>query len=252
MNADYPTQAQVTGLRKLWKEAFADTDAFLDAFFETAFSTRRCRCIVDGREILAALYWFEVRCAERRFAYLYAVATAEQYRGRGLFSVLLADTKRILTAQGFDGILLVPENDSLGRMYEKFGFFPCTTLRTRTAEAGVEPADFREIGPGEFARLRRMLLPAGSILQEGADLELLASQCRFWKGEKWLAVGRISGQKLVCQEFLGDETAIPGLLRALDVSCGSFRMPGDGESFAYLLPLRENCLLPGYFALALD
>ncbi len=252
MTVDYPQPAQLSGLRILWKEAFGDTDVFLDAFFETGFSPRRCRCVTEDGKVAAALYWFDVACGAQHFAYLYAVATAKSFRGRGLFSALLEDTKRILRSEGFHGILLVPENESLGRMYEKFGFFPCTEVCTLTAAAGVEPAAFREIGPGEFARLRRGMLPPGGVLQEGADLDFLAAQCHFWSGENALAVGQIYDGRLVLQEFLGDETQMPGLLRALDVHVGIARMPGTGEKFAYLLPLRENCLRPGYFALALD
>lgn len=252
MTVDYPTPPQICGLRALWKEAFGDTDAFLDSFFEVAFSSHRCRCVSKNGLVLAALYWFEVSCKDQRFAYLYAVATAKSHRGQGLFSALLADTTQILKEEGFDGILLVPESESLARMYEKFGFFSCTFIREFSAEAGNEPVILHEIGPGEFVRLRRQFLPIGAVLQEGADLNFLSTQCHFWAGENWLAAGLIYDGKLVCQEFLGDDRAIPGLLRALDVPCGSFRGPGKEKPFGYLLPLHKDCLRPGYFALALD
>ena len=252
MTIDYPSAAQIPGLRTLWQEAFGDTDLFLDAFFDAAFSPWRCRCITEKGAVLAVLYWFEVSCGDQRYAYLYAVATAKSHRGRGLFAMLLEDTKRVLQEAGFHGILLVPETESLARMYEKFGFSASTYVREFSAAAADPAVNLREIGPGEFARLRRRSLPAGSVLQEGADLEFLATQCHFWAGEGWLAVGQIYDGKLVCQEFLGDERAIPGLLRALDVPCGQFRTAGAERPFAYLLPLRADCLRPAYFALALD
>ena len=117
MTVDYPTAGAVSGLRELWKEAFDDSDLFLDAFFSHGFSPRRCRCVTENGVVLAALYWFEAPCGESRFAYLYAVATAASHRGKGLFSMILADTKEVLKEAGFDGILLVPENEALGRMY---------------------------------------------------------------------------------------------------------------------------------------
>ena len=252
MTIDYPTPAQVPGLRRLWKEAFGDEDAFLDAFFSLAFSPRRCRCITENGGVLAALYWFEATCGGQRFAYLYAVATAKSHRGRGLFSALLADTKQVLAEEGFDGILLVPENESLGRMYEKFGFCACTTIESHTAAAGELPVFVREIGPAEFAALRRGFLPPEAVLQEGETLALLASQCHFWTGEGWLAVGQIYDGKLGCAEFLGDRSAFPGLLRTLNVPDGTYCTPGKGMPFAYLLPLQPGCMRPGYFGLALD
>lgn len=252
MTIDYPSAAQIPGLRGLWKEAFGDTDVFLDAFFNAAFSSRRCRCIREKGAVLAALYWFEMTVGDQRLAYLYAVATTKSHRGRRLFSALLQDTKQILAEQGFSGILLVPETEELARMYEKFGFSVCTSVREFSVDAGDEAAALREIGSADFARLRRALLPAGGVIQEGETLAFLATQCRFWAGDGWLAVGQMYDGKLVCQEFLGDEKAIPGFLRWLDVPCGDFRVPGMERPFGYLLPLRDDCVCPAYFGLALD
>lgn len=252
MTADYPLPHQILDLRSLWKEAFGDTDEFLDGFFAHGFSPRRCRCITEKGRVICALYWFETTCRGQRFAYLYAVATAAAHRGRGLFSALLADTRKLLTAQGYGGILLVPESGGLARMYEKFGFFPCCAVDKHTVEPAKEPAAFRETGPEEFARLRRTLLPEGGVLQEGAMLRFLASQYHFWAGEDWLAVGQTYDGKLVCQEFLGEQAAMAGLVRALDAAAGTFRTPGNAVPFAWFLPLGADCDRPAYFALALD
>ena len=252
MNVDYPAAGQIAGLRQLWKEAFEDNDLFLDAFFASGFSPCRCRCITVGDTVAAALYWFDVTCDSSRFAYLYAVATAKAHRGQGLCAALLEDTRELLEELGYDGILLVPENESLSRMYEKFGYTPCTAVDTFTASAGEEAIALREVGAAEFARLRRQLLPAGAVIQEGELLDFLATQCHFWAGEDWLAVGQIYDGKLVCAEFLGNRDVDSGLLRALAVPQGTFRTPGGTEPFGWFLPLRGDCERPTYFGLALD
>ena len=252
MIADYPKTEQIPQLRELWKEAFGDTDAFLDAFFSLGFCQNRCRCITENGKVLSALYWFEVTCADSRYAYLYAVATAAASRGQGLFSMLLEDTRQLLMEEGFDGILLVPQTEALGRMYEKFGFFSCATVMCHQISAGAEKIAVREIGPESFRLLRRDMLPDGGVLQEGALLVFLASQCHFWAGEGWLATGQIYDGKLVCQEFLGDPAAMQGLQRVLDVPEGEFRTAGNMRPFAWLLPLTDRCERPAYFALALD
>ena len=252
MTADYPAPSQIPQLRSLWKEAFGDTDVFLDGFYEHGFSPRRCRCITENDTVVSALYWFEVTCGGQRFAYLYAVATAAACRGQGLFSALLEDTKQVLTEEGYDGILLVPETEALGRMYEKLGFSLCTTVDRHSVPAGERPVSFREIGAQTFAALRRRMLPEGGVLQEGAALPFLASQYRFWAGDGWLAIGQVYDGKLVCQEFLGDHSAMAGLVRALGAAAGAFRTPGAAVPFAWLLPLHGGCERPRYFALALD
>ena len=252
MNVDRPTASHIPGLRDLWKEAFGDNDLFLDAFFAHGFSADRCRCVTENGRVLAALYWFEASCEGSRLAYLYAIATAVSHRGRGLFTMLLADTKAVLEKAGYDGILLVPENENLSRMYEKFGFTACTTVNTFSAVAGEKAVPVREIGPAEFARLRREFLPGGAVIQEGETLAFLASQCHFWAGADFLAVGQIYDSKLVCSEFLGNRSAADGLLRALEVPEGIFRTPGEERPFSWFLPLRDLCGRPAYFGLALD
>ena len=252
MKSDYPQPRHVDALRKLWKEAFGDDDAFLDAFFRHGFSPDRCRCMLENDTVTAVIYWFEVTCRGQRLAYLYAVATASAYRGRGLFSALLEDVKQVLTEDGYDGILLVPETAQLSRIYEKFGFTACTTVSHVEVAAGEKPIAFRQLDADAFAALRREMLPEGGVLQEGAMLDFLATQCCFWAGEGWLAAGALQGDELICQEFLGDRAAMAGLVRALNGTQGRFRTTGDTQPFGWILPLRAHCERPSYFALALD
>jgi len=262
-----PGMDRISQLRELWKEAFGDTDAFLDGFFETGFSPRRCRCIVEGGRVVSALYWFEGTLGSCRYAYLYAVATAKVKRGQGLFSALLEDVKQVLTAEGYDGILLLPETESLARMYEKLGFRCCTAVDTwhvraekvrSLALAGShlprqrEASPVRQISAAAYAALRRSRLPAGAVLQEGDWLPFLDTQYRFFEGEDFLAAGQSYEGKFYAQEFLGDRACMEGLLCALDVTEGVFRTPGKGRSFAYLLKLQPECLEPTYFAIAMD
>ena len=141
MNINYPMPLQLLGLRALWKSAFDDTDSFLDKFFSTAFSPNRCRCVSLGGKVLAALYWFETTCQDRKFAYLYAVATDAACRNQGLCRRLIEDTKALLRAEGYAGILLVPEDEALTRMYAKMGFEPCTTV----SECWITPGPFRRL-----------------------------------------------------------------------------------------------------------
>ena len=252
MISDYPKAHHVPLLRALWKEAFGDTEQFLDGFFAHGFDYLRCRCIFHEDVPVSVLYWFEVTYRSRRFAYLYAVATAGSHRGQGLFSALLEDTKQVLSAAGFDGILLVPETESLARMYGKLGFSPCGGVDVCTVEAAESAIFLRETGPEEFRSLRRKYLPEGSA-EPGEDmLAFLASQYRFWTGAGFLATGQVYDGCLVCQEYLGDMDAAGGLVRALGAAQGRLRSPGMSRDLVYFLPLRPACAVPDYFPFALD
>lgn len=252
MKPDFPTPEQVPTLRRLWKIAFGDTEEFLDSFFARAYSPRRCRCVMDGGTVAAALYWFDAACGSRKFAYLYAVATDPAYRNRGLCRALLADTGSLLREQGVQGLLLVPENGDLARMYEKMGFLPCTAVSEFTCTAGDTPAELRQIGAGEYARLRRQFLPPDGVVQEGTALALLESCGALYAGDGWIAAASAEDGKLRCQELLGPSQRAPEILRALDCREGSFRVPGDGQPFSWYLPLVPDCPRPAYFGLALD
>ena len=100
MKIDYPIPQQYEGLVHLWQEAFGDTRAFIGGFFRTAFSPARCRCVTLDGQVAAALYWMDLRLGDHRYAYLYAVAVAKAFRGRGLCAKLMADTRSTLTLRG--------------------------------------------------------------------------------------------------------------------------------------------------------
>ena len=57
MIIDNPTNTEP--LRRLWKQAFGDTDSFLNSFFTFGFSPDRCRQITVDGNVAAALYWFD-------------------------------------------------------------------------------------------------------------------------------------------------------------------------------------------------
>ena len=86
-------ESDYNGLIDLWKEAFGDSDAFLDDFDRTAFSPERYCAIIIESEVVSALYFFDCEYEGGRLAYIYAVATAKDYRGQGLCRKLLDDLK---------------------------------------------------------------------------------------------------------------------------------------------------------------
>lgn len=252
MKIDQPTPDLLPQLKELWKTAFGDSDAFIGSFFSTAFSPRRCRCAtVDGR-LAAALYWFDVSAWGQPMAYLYAVATAPEFRSQGICHALMADTHAHLRSLGCQGALLVPDGEALSRMYAKMGYVPCAAVTESTCAMGSDPVPLRPIGAEEYARLRRDLLPPGGVLQEAENLAFLESQAAFYAGDGFLLAAHREPERLWGAELLGGAAAAPGILRALDCPQGCFRGPGSGKPFAMFLPLTPHAKAPGYFGLAFD
>ena len=252
MTITEPQPCRMPGLRALWKAAFGDSDDFLDMFYTTAYAPHRCRCMVDGDRVAAALYWFDCTCEGQKLAYLYAVATDPGYRNQGLCRRLMADTHAHLARLGYAGALLLPQDPGLGQMYCKMGYEPCTSLREFESQAAGAPVPLTELTPEEYAKRRKAMLPPGSVIQEGENLSYLSGFSKFYHAEDTLAVLVPEGGKLICYEILGDITKAPGILQTLGISTGTFRCPGTEKSFAMYTAFTPNCPNPQYFSFAFD
>ena len=237
-------------LRSLWQEAFGDDDAFLDAFFRTAFSPERCNVLTDGSRLQAALYWFDCRCRGQKLAYIYAVATAKDLQGRGLCRSLMEDTHCRLQKDGYAGAILVPGEEALFRMYAAMGYEIFSTVREFSCTASGNSLPLRQIGREEYAHLRREFLPQDGVVQEGENLTFLETQCSFFAGENCLLAARREEGRLFCAELLG-EAAPADILSTLQCSEGTFRAPGPGRPFAMYRSFNGEPA-SGYFGLAFD
>ena len=247
MNTD---ALQIAGLRSLWKEAFGDTDTFLDAFFSTAFHPDRFLALWQKDTPLAALYWFDCQYEGRKVAYVYAVATAQSHRGQGLCRKLMKKAHKLLKSQGYSGSILAPAEPRLFTMYEKLGYTLCAHVDTLCCPAG-DPIPLTRITGAEYARRRRELLPKGSLLQEGVTLSYLEKWCGFYAGENCLVCAMKDHGTLYAQELLGDPRLAPGITAALGAKTGHFRMPGDKTPFAMYHAFDEGSA-PTYLGLAMD
>lgn len=229
-----------TPLRQLWQEAFGDSDAFLDAFFSTAYAPDRCLVQMAGGRAIAALYWMPHWLNDEKIAYIYAVATAKSHRGQGLCHRLMAQAHEILRSQGYVGAMLVPGNAGLGNFYAAMGYRYCSQVREFSAEASAFPVDVQNLSVTEYASLRKAKLPAHSVLPGEEALAFLATQASFFAGDGWVLAGFHQGDTFTGMEFLGDEGQIPGILAALDAKIGTFRAPGNDRDFAMYLPLAQD------------
>ena len=252
MNIEAPQKKHEAALRRLWKEAFGDSDAFLDIFWATAFSPSRCRCVTEGDRVLSALYWFDASCRGERLAYLYAIATAESQRGKGLCRRLMEDTHRLLREKGYRGALLVPSEPSLFGFYGRLGYQTATYIEEISAQASERAISLHPLTGTEYAHLRRRYLPEGGVVQEGEALALLEKSASFYRGEGVLLAVECEKGRARLAELLGDAALLPDILCALRCKEGSARTVGEGRPFSMLLPLAPEAPCPSYFGLALD
>ncbi len=238
-------------LRQLWKQAFGDTDAFLDSFFTFGFSSNRCRQITIDGKVVAALYWFDCSFGDKKIAYLYAVATDKAFQGRGLCRILMEDTHRHLQSLGYHGAFLVPVSEGLFSLYQKLGYRTCSSVNEFTCKASGTVL-LHPVTAEDYNLLRRKYLPAGSVALDGSMLNFLKEQYFFYAGENFILCATAEGNTLIVAELLGDTSVAPSVVAVLGQKKGRFRTPGNEKPFAMYYPFTYSQDKPSYFSLALD
>jgi len=254
MKIHKPSSTQIIGLRLLWKEAFGDTDNFLDCFFNFAFHVNRCRCVTIDNDVVAMLYWFDCQLESKTIAYIYAVATKKDYQKKGLCRALLEHTHSQLKSLGYAGAILVPGSDKLFQFYKKMGYETCSEICEFEATANSANIMVRHVDKKEYGMLRRKMLPFNSVIQEKENLDFLECQADFIAGNDFLLAFSKESSKdsLHVIEFLGNSKLASSILYKLGFSKGTFRGPGKGIPFAMYHNLTKENLIPNYFGLAFD
>ena len=252
MNFEQPGKGQLGQLVQLWKEAFGEHDGFWELFLDTGFLPDHCRCLTEEGQVVAGLYWFDCSCGDDKIAYVYAVVTDPRHRGRGLCRKLMAQVHCLLKTQGYASVMLVPAEEGLREMYRKMGYDDCTSIGELSCGAGESAVEIRNVGREDYALLRRKLLPAGSVLQEGIQLPFLAAQAQLFAGEDFLLAAWLEGETLHGLELLGKAGAAPGIVKALGCTTGIFQIPGSEKPFAMIQKLTETAAAPSYLGFSFD
>lgn len=259
MTIDAPNVDQIPALRRLWKEAFGDTDEFLDLFYDVAYMPDHCRLITIEKEVVAALYWFDAYRKsntedgpKKKVAYIYAVATAKSHQGLGYCHKLMESTHQHLKENQYEAAVLAPANEKLFLLYQHMGYVKGPGNREFSCTKGREKIKLRRIKKEEYAGFRLLFLPEEGLVQEGKNMDFLDALAGFYAGEDILFAACEEKGKLRVVEFLGNEEKASDLLYTLGYEKGDFRTPGSENSFAMYLPLEENVPKPSYLGFVFD
>lgn len=236
------------GLKRLWQSAFHEPMEAIDGFFANAFSPDRCRYLTERGHPVSALYWFDCEYEGGKLAYIYAVATSPEHRGKGLASQLMEDTHAHLKALGYAGAVLKPAS-GLFPFYEQLGYVTSGYISRFAARAGSVPVRLEELSPVEYGLLRRTFLPKNGVRQEGITLNYLHTFAKFYACED--AIVCLSREEPVIFEYLGNPHSAPGFLAALGIQSAEIPTAGNEIPFSMFYPL--NCTkIPGYLGISLE
>ena len=116
----YAGEADFDSVTALWQQAFGDDREYIASYLARYFTEERIPVFrVDG-ELAAMASVFRVRCGSSPALYIFALATDEKYRGRGIASALL---DRIQQQSGLP-LVLQPEPNGVEAFYLREGFSP--------------------------------------------------------------------------------------------------------------------------------
>ena len=276
--------------RELWALAFGDSGDYVDNFYKTSYRPDRVLVLEEEGRVRAMTAWFDTTFVvpgqgEYRAAYLYAVATHPDCRGRGLAAELLAGADGYFRSIGIPAVTTVPAQPSLHRFFGANGFRECF----KTFEGKLEPREIpapkgdsllRPVTPAEYGAVREKLLAEIPHVAYPVDaLTYQAGCCAVDRGGLYAgetAAGPVclcaegAGDGLVMvKEYLGSPTAkrlsLPDLPRIAPADRWLVRepMPDDskvsgGRKFAMLkwldpdLDAAWNWSTTAYLGLAFD
>lgn len=231
----HPAPHHHAGMAALWTEAFGDSREFVEMFFSTGFSPSRSAVCVEDDAVVAALYWFDCLWQGRKIAYLYAIATKKERRGKGICNQLMEKTHALLKEKGYHGAILVPAEDSLFGFYAKMGYTPCCPCHFdrstphchfERSDSGVEKS-VSPITVAQYRKFQEKLLPENAVTHTDAAFLYLSCFGEFYKTETGI----------LCKTGNAVQEILP-------------YAPGSKDSAMYL-PLTADKTLPSYFALPL-
>lgn len=120
--------------RRLWKEVFGDSDEFIASFINLFYNEENMLCIEQDGKLLSMLHIIPFELNGSKVAYIYAVATDSDARGKGYAGKLIRQAIEKAQTEGYKAILTLPADDMLRSFYSKFGFEGRYAVKFETEE----------------------------------------------------------------------------------------------------------------------
>ncbi len=109
-------------MRAMWHDIFGDEIHEIDSFLINHGDAIPL-IHKENDEVVSMLYIVPLQRVCKKVAYIYAVATKPEYRGRGIASKLLNEALRLIKdSEHFDMVALIPSSIESKRLYERLGF----------------------------------------------------------------------------------------------------------------------------------
>ena len=242
------TTADIPALRRLWTLAFGDGGAYLDNFFDVYYKPERMIVLEQEGQVLAMTAWFDTTFllpgdGAYRAAYLYAVATHPDHRGKGLSGRLLAWADEYFRSLNIPAVTTVPATPSLHNFFAANGFRECfchDEFRITPREDSIS-YPLRPLSPGEYGALREEFLADCPHIFLPEDALTYQQGCSRISDGALYAVAAPSGRCILCAEGMEDGSLLVKELLGQPSACEETiqNLPGTLPRFGGI------CRLPG-------
>lgn len=150
----------------LWSDCFGDDAEYVSFFLDNC--PHICIGTFSEGKLVSMLFLLDGFIDKYKVKYIYAACTDKEYRGRGLMAQLINFSEKFCIEKDFDGLFLVPAEETLYGYYKKFGFISCFEksefiLNKSQCDRKIE---FKETGAEEASEIRQRLLNKNSFYFE--------------------------------------------------------------------------------------
>ncbi len=239
----------ITKQKQLWMQSFGDSPETVDDFFTTGYKQENSAVLCVENQLVSALYWLDYTWEKETFAYIYAVATEQTFRGQGYGRRLMEEAHRTLQVRGYAGAILVPAEAHLVRWYEKQGYETFYRAKKQTVASGKK-IPVTEISPRQYDKLRKNFLPDEP--QPGKEVYgYFATYGKYYQADTCIFAASCREDTAYFQEYLGKQEKLPDAVAALGAKRGVVTQPDGQTPFAMIHRFADG-LVPDYFSFALD
>lgn len=190
--------------KALWKEAFNDSDTFIDWYFSNKVSDDKSLCMFEGGELISIVHMipYTIRIQGRpiKSAFIAGAATSQSRRGEGLMRTMLLESLALLKSRGIFITHLYPFSHEF---YEKFGWAAYSQVNRFAVSAGgqLRSAEIKETMDAQ------VIAPLYNRVMKGFDGYVIRGTDEW----KW-RLGELKSDGGHCAVLLKDEGACAYML----------------------------------------
>ena len=231
-----------TAARALYNEAFpGEPESFVDALFALGYPQylfTECEQGELASMLFALPYAIVTEAGERDARYLYAVATAKKFRGKGHARRLLARVAAMGTP-----VFLRPMSPSLFDFYKSAGFTPFSAHSECRGDAAGEIDGITHLDERAYLAVRDTLAPLPYCRPTPSYLALsFAFGGAVCKAGEFAALYEIDGDTVLFKEWWGDTKSIPRVAKFLGAAHYCARYPDkNGAPFGMGVGIPDGC-----------